>query len=582
MLNRLLEASGNTIKPGFRTKMVRWLITCDELGGYTGIIPAGSDQYGLSMVCPDSGTQAQSSDGAHFLCDKLEVVALYGKDGEDSGRYKKQQKFCELIYEASVNIAYLKCAHKMLTSPVDLKKIRTELKLLNAKNSDIALVRVGKINPVNDSIVIEWWSNRRLSHSTTSKKMRCFVTGNLVTPMENHPKIAGLKKYGGRGQDNLVSFYAPSFTSYGLKESNNACMGEGTATSYAETLNQLIKDRSLNLGGSLCTYWFSHAVKKEEDIFSILQTPETPEPGVDSLPKKLLKSIQSAQRADLANNHYYTLTLSGAAGRVMVRDWMEGQFSELVEHIDQWFDETSIVGYLCNSACKLSGFERMLTSALPPKKPKQEYKDWVKPLGSLQLSLYQSAITGRAFPIDLVPRILLTLRTFWVNLDDSIQKNEKEMRANLALGYRRLGFLKAYQIRNKGDKHMKAHLNPDHPEPAYQCGRLLAILARLQRRAQGDVGAGVVQRYYSAASQTPALTIGRLVSNAKNHLSKLDGGLQHWYENQIAEVMAQIDSSIPKTLDLEKQSLFALGYYQQIAKLNAGKDKTTDHQGDDQ
>ena len=128
---------------------------------------------------------------------------------------------------------------------------------------------------------------------------------------------------------------------------------------------------------------------------------------------------------------------------------------------------------------------------------------------------------------------------------------------------------------------MGTHLNPDHPEAAYQCGRLLAILARLQRSALGDVGAGVVQRYYSAASQTPALTIGRLMSNAKNHLSKLDGGLQHWYENQIADVMACIDSSIPKTLDLEKQSLFALGYYQQIAKLNAGKDKTSDDQGDE-
>ena len=70
------------------------------------------------------------------------------------------------------------------------------------------------------------------------------------------------------------------------------------------------------------------------------------------------------------------------------------------------------------------------------------------------------------------------------------------------------------------------------------------------------------------------------MSNAKNHLSKLDGGLQYWYENQLAEVMAQIDGSIPKTLDLEKQSLFALGYYQQIAQLNAGKDKTIDHQGE--
>ena len=218
---------------------------------------------------------------------------------------------------------------------------------------------------------------------------------------------------------------------------------------------------------------------------------------------------------------------------------------------------------------------------LPPRKPKQKYEDWIKPLGSLQRSLYQSVLTGRKFPSDFISKILLLLRTFWVELDDSIQGNEQTMGANLALAYRRIGLLKAYHMRNKGDQYMGTHLNPEHPEVAYQCGRLLAILARLQRRALGDLGAGVVQRYYSAASQTPALTLGRLMSNAKNHLSKLDGGLQYWYENQLAEVMAQIDGSIPKTLDLEKQSLFALGYYQQIAQLNAGKDKTNDHQGED-
>jgi len=120
---------------------------------------------------------------------------------------------------------------------------------------------------------------------------------------------------------------------------------------------------------------------------------------------------------------------------------------------------------------------------------------------------------------------------------------------------------------------MSAHLNKEHPEPAYQCGRLLAMLAGLQRSALGDVGAGVVQRYYVAASQTPGLTLGRLIANAKNHLNKLDGGLAYWYEGQIANIMSQIEDRIPGTLDLEGQSLFALGYYQQIAARRAGKTK---------
>ena len=121
---------------------------------------------------------------------------------------------------------------------------------------------------------------------------------------------------------------------------------------------------------------------------------------------------------------------------------------------------------------------------------------------------------------------------------------------------------------------MNAYLNKELPDPAYQCGRLLATLAGLQQSALGDVGAGVVQRYYVAASQTPGLIIGRLIANAKNHLNKLDGGLAHWYEDQIAEVMSHVRDNIPATLDLEGQTLFALGYYQQIAADRAGKKGT--------
>lgn len=118
---------------------------------------------------------------------------------------------------------------------------------------------------------------------------------------------------------------------------------------------------------------------------------------------------------------------------------------------------------------------------------------------------------------------------------------------------------------------MSPYMNGDHPDPAYHCGRLLAVLADLQRSALGDVGAGVVQRYYTAMCQAPALMIGRLVANAKNHLNKLEPGLTWWYENEIANVIGRIGDRPPRVLDLERQSLFALGYYQQLAHNRAGK-----------
>ena len=128
----------------------------------------------------------------------------------------------------------------------------------------------------------------------------------------------------------------------------------------------------------------------------------------------------------------------------------------------------------------------------------------------------------------------------------------------------RMGLLKAYHVR-QGDDDMQPLLNEEHPSTAFQCGRLMAVLAALQYSALGDVGAGVVQRYYAAASATPALVLGRLIRTSQFHLEKLKNPrLKSWYQNKIAGIMARI-SDMPPILDLVEQSRFALGYYQQIA-----------------
>ena len=118
---------------------------------------------------------------------------------------------------------------------------------------------------------------------------------------------------------------------------------------------------------------------------------------------------------------------------------------------------------------------------------------------------------------------------------------------------------------------MQPFLNEDHPEPAYQCGRLMAMLASVQYRALGNVGASVIQRYYASASTTPALVLGRLTRTSQFHLDKLDRGLALWFEKRIADVWGRIKDVVPQTLTLEEQSLFALGYYQQIAHDRAPK-----------
>lgn len=111
-------------------------------------------------------------------------------------------------------------------------------------------------------------------------------------------------------------------------------------------------------------------------------------------------------------------------------------------------------------------------------------------------------------------------------------------------------------------------LQPDHPEPGYHCGRLLAVLEQIQRMAiGGNISSTIVDRFYGTASTAPASVFGRLLRGAQPHLSKLQRdrpGAAYRLQERLEEIMATLPA-FPHTLDLKQQGLFALGYYHQRA-----------------
>ena len=114
--------------------------------------------------------------------------------------------------------------------------------------------------------------------------------------------------------------------------------------------------------------------------------------------------------------------------------------------------------------------------------------------------------------------------------------------------------------------------NKNHPEPAYHCGALMAVYARIQHEAMPDVKSGVVQRYYASAIQTPALVFGALSKFANYHFDKIeDKDFVEGMKEELRDLHTAIGSSIPATLNLAQQSYFALGYYQKSAALEKEK-----------
>lgn len=561
MLNEILAYAERTgLKPtlGFTVKTAKWAITIDSASRINGIIPLGDPKIGKTFSrCPDLSQGEMIAGGitrSQFLIESLTVVALFYKEDDSAIKkhHAKHDYFIQQLEQAGKDCPELLLAATALKDSEQLQKLQQliESQQPKPKFTDSVTLLINADFPLESDNWHDWWRNYRqqINPPKEGKKsadlMRCLLTGETIEPVKTHPKIKGLSSVGGLGTgDVFVGFDKEAFRSYGLEQSANAAMSEVTAKSYAETLNHLISEHRIRLVNSYAVYWFGHHLEHDDDMFAEMEQPTEPTAGEETRPKLLLNAIKEGKRPDLLNNYYYCLIVSGQAGRVMVRDFEQGQMKDLLENVSAWFDDLKII-------------HRDGTKSAPP--PKflavvgclfRDLKDAPAPLIN---ELWRAALNHKIpIPYNAFSNALLETRKAIINEE--------------APNHARMGLLKAFHIRNKGDSNMTEKLNPDHPDPAYHCGRLLAVLADLQYAALGDVGSGVVQRYYTATSQTPALRIGQLMANAKNHLNKVEKNIAFSYERRIADIMSNM-SAIPRTLDLEHQSLFALGYYHQLAQ----------------
>jgi CRISPR-associated protein Csd1 len=587
MLHQVVEYAQRqklAAEPGFAPKYAKWAILCTASGKYLGLVEIGDTSSKKNpgrhfSKAPDLNQGKMKAGGvtkSHFLIDTAAVVAGYGKDAPE----EKRRYFIGLLEQAREAMPVLGAAAEMLRNEGDVAALGSDLERRKAKATDKVTFQIDGQFPVEADEWHDWWrefhaglqTSKEQGRKAKNAKMLCFLTGELVEPAATHPKITGLTGVGGLAMgDVLIGFKQESFRSYGLEQSANAAMSELAAKGYQSGLNDLIANRSVSLAGTLVTHWFRDRIALEDDPMDwfIQGTSEGDELNAQIRARKLLKSIKSGERADLASNTYYALTISSNGGRVVIRDWMEGRFAELAANVVQWFSDLEIVHRDGGGSAKPPKFGAVLAALV------RELKDVAAPMA---VKLYRVAARGEPIPLAAMAQALARVRV------DVIQGE----RPNHA----RMGLIKAYHLRKRKqeggsmDGQLKPEVNADLRNRAYHCGRLMAVLAGIQAEALPGVKAGVIQRYYAAASTTPALVFGRLVRGAQPHLKLISDQkewLKDWFERQMSEICAEIGTSMPKTLSLEDQSMFALGYYQQLAARWAGKDtnKEQDEKGDE-
>ena len=118
-------------------------------------------------------------------------------------------------------------------------------------------------------------------------------------------------------------------------------------------------------------------------------------------------------------------------------------------------------------------------------------------------------------------------------------------------------------------------LNQETNDTAYVMGRIFAVLECIQKDASPEINATIKDRYFNSACSNPASVFPILMKLKNSHLRKI-GRQKEWrkayFEGVLAELLGKI-TEFPKSLTLEEQGHFILGYYHQVQKLYEKKEE---------
>lgn len=560
MLQALIEYAEreNLGDADFHEVSVRWLVPLDAAGNLTGGPIELLDNPGAKNPKPKTLTRpfieqkeltVASRPRAFFLCDTLERAVSFPdpKKPERAERCRGSHAYFKRLLEAAADEcpndgSMAQAALAFLNQPNALERLHSSLMEQKAKPNDNITFRVSGRTLLQSEELKQFWRRRRFAErpQAVRRKRLCLATGELTEPVSTTEKIKGVP--GGLAVGtNLISFDKASFTSFGLQQGENASISAAAELKIRSGLNDLIQ-RGLRQNEIVHLHWTRE--KDDPDLIDLLETADEQ----DVL--NLLKAPSTGQHQPdrLNTRKYYAMSLSGNGGRIIVRDWLESTVPEVEQNVRQWFEDLTIVRPEGNSdrvdfklGYLLHALVRDNINELSPQIPTQ---------------LLYAALRETPLPL---PALAAALRR---------QQIETDNKTNPA----RLALIKACLVRqdrfnqSKRRNNMTKSLNTESTDPAYLCGRLFSVFDRLQYLALGSVNAGVVERFYSSASTTPALVMGRLFRNAQNHLAKAGGGAAENVRKDFEAISVQLGDHFPPSLDLEGQGRFALGYYHQKAE----------------
>lgn len=551
MFAELVEL-GKRIRKGhdaLKEEKCNWDIVIDQDGNYKMLISC--DCQLVSEYIPSTARRGK----ARFLLNKADYTLGYEDSSESQSNHEKYIKKLNQYKDLSVLSPVL----SFYSKPEEVKKALTDFNSLpkSKRTGNLTFMfEHDKTRPLSLDCV-QNAIKKKFDEKTNDSKDNdvCSVCGKTDYPVLDKPH-GGVNLPGSDKSCSLVSYNKSAFLSYNLERNLNSGICENCARNYWEALTYLTKAEWLINEKGKKYKKYEHAFELSDDTLVTFWTKEQDD-NIDPFSdicqpteervKELFSSIAKGeyQRVDTEiENYFYCCTISSAAARIAVRDWIAISITQYLKNLKQWFDDIETVK---DGKIIYPGIDNILNNCIK-KKTKPTESD-VKAKARIGAILWHAALTDTSLPLMILQSVL-----------DQIEHEKKTFSVEKSI------VIRLVLNRNiKNTYYMNKELDEQNESKAYLCGRLFALICHLQFMAQGEVNSSIKDRFFASASNTPGRVMGILLTQYVPIYQKKTKGA---YTKLIPEIAARI-KHFPDKLTLTERGEFALGYYYQYkAKQN--------------
>jgi CRISPR-associated protein Csd1 len=545
---------GDLPQKGMELKEIGFLIVIDKEGHFLRFEDRRIDKKQAQRFLVKKHVGRTSALAANYLYDNSGYVFGYSDKGDVMAQYQtfkdKVKNIFDLHQDNEDMIALQKFYEQEQTAMLDQMKsdpLWPEIeKNLNKKYSIFSFLIDGDTKIVAEKIELLDIDKEQLS---TSGQI-CLVSGKKGNVVET---TTATMIPGSQATAKLVSFQTSSgYDSYGKSKGGNAPISEDAEFAYTTALNHLLESNSRNkfmVGSRSFVFWASRndeaGQKAEESIFNLFgfaEQDDDPNRNIEQV-RKVFTAIYSGEIRTTSDDTFYILGLAPNSARIAVVYWAEVPLKEFAGTICKHFNDMEVVDTRLEKRPYMSLRNILSTVTLGGK-----VSDATP---NLPDALVKSIFQGIPYPQPLFASCIRRIRA------ESSDKDKN------AVHITRAAIIKAYLNRIDNNQKIKVMLDKDNTNQGYLCGRLFAVLDKIQEDANNQHT--IRERYMNSASSTPAAVFATILNLSNHHIENLKNeGRKIYFEKLKQEIMSKIDADgFKPQLDLQDQGRFFIGYYHQ-------------------